>query len=88
MDEIELVWDRVRKTPAFQAGPQIAQMCLEQGLLCSVRRGARCCALCHRLPPPRASSIMRQRSLSEPSSGLELDRVVTTIDRCASSQCM
>jgi 2,2-dialkylglycine decarboxylase (pyruvate) len=36
---IELVWDRVRKTPAFEAGPQIAQMCLEQGLLCSVRRG-------------------------------------------------
>jgi hypothetical protein len=26
MDEIELVWDRVRKTPAFQAGPQNAQV--------------------------------------------------------------
>jgi 2,2-dialkylglycine decarboxylase (pyruvate) len=36
---IELVWDRVRKIPAFEAGPQIAQTCLEQGLLCSVRRG-------------------------------------------------
>jgi 2,2-dialkylglycine decarboxylase (pyruvate) len=36
---IELVWDRERKTPAFEAGPQIAQSCLEQGLLCSVRRG-------------------------------------------------
>jgi 2,2-dialkylglycine decarboxylase (pyruvate) len=36
---IELVWDRMRKTPAFEAGPQIAQTCLEQGLLCSVRRG-------------------------------------------------
>jgi len=36
---IELVWDRERKTPAFEAGPQIAQVCLERGLLCSVRRG-------------------------------------------------
>jgi 2,2-dialkylglycine decarboxylase (pyruvate) len=36
---VELVWDRERKTPAFEAGPQIAQSCLEQGLLCSVRRG-------------------------------------------------
>jgi 2,2-dialkylglycine decarboxylase (pyruvate) len=36
---IELVWDREHKTPAFEAGPQIAQTCLEQGLLCSVRRG-------------------------------------------------
>jgi 4-aminobutyrate aminotransferase-like enzyme len=36
----------------------------------------------------RAKSITRQRSLSEPSSAFELDRVVTTIDRCASSQCM
>jgi 2,2-dialkylglycine decarboxylase (pyruvate) len=36
---IELVWDRERKTPAFEAGPQIAQTCQEQGLFCSVRRG-------------------------------------------------
>lgn len=36
---VELVWDRERKTPAFEAGPRIAQLCLEQGLLCSVRRG-------------------------------------------------
>lgn len=36
---VELVWDRERKTPAFEAGPQIAQRCLEKGLLCSVRRG-------------------------------------------------
>jgi 2,2-dialkylglycine decarboxylase (pyruvate) len=36
---IELVWDRVRKILGFEAGPQIAQTCLEQGLLCSVRRG-------------------------------------------------
>jgi 2,2-dialkylglycine decarboxylase (pyruvate) len=36
---IELVGDRARKTPAYEAGPQIAQRCLEQGLLCSVRRG-------------------------------------------------
>jgi 2,2-dialkylglycine decarboxylase (pyruvate) len=36
---IELVGDRVRKIPGFEAGPHIAQTCLEQGLLCSVRRG-------------------------------------------------
>jgi 2,2-dialkylglycine decarboxylase (pyruvate) len=36
---VELVWDRERKTPAFEAGPQIAQTCQEQGLFCSVRRG-------------------------------------------------
>lgn len=36
---IELVWDRGRKTPAFEAGLQIAQVCLQKGLLCSVRRG-------------------------------------------------
>jgi 2,2-dialkylglycine decarboxylase (pyruvate) len=36
---VELVWDRERKTPAFEAGPRIAQFCLEKGLLCSVRRG-------------------------------------------------
>jgi 2,2-dialkylglycine decarboxylase (pyruvate) len=36
---LELVWDRERKTPAYDAGPQIAQICLQEGLLCSVRRG-------------------------------------------------
>jgi 2,2-dialkylglycine decarboxylase (pyruvate) len=36
---LELVWDRERKTPAYHAGPQIAQICLQEGLLCSVRRG-------------------------------------------------
>jgi 2,2-dialkylglycine decarboxylase (pyruvate) len=36
---IELVWDRGRKTPAVEAGLQIAQVCLQKGLLCSVRRG-------------------------------------------------
>jgi 2,2-dialkylglycine decarboxylase (pyruvate) len=36
---LELVWDRARKTPAVEAGPQIAHTCLERGLLCSVRRG-------------------------------------------------
>lgn len=36
---IELVWDGGRKTPAVEAGPQIARVCLEKGLLCSVRRG-------------------------------------------------
>src|SRR5919108_189760 len=36
---LELVWDRGRKTAAFEAGLQIAQTCLQKGLLCSVRRG-------------------------------------------------
>jgi 2,2-dialkylglycine decarboxylase (pyruvate) len=36
---LELVWDRGRKTAACEAGLQIAQTCLQKGLLCSVRRG-------------------------------------------------
>ena len=65
---IKLVWDRVRRTPAFEAGPQIAQTFPGAGPTVQ-RRGSSVLRFVPPLAPLRASSITRQRSLSEPFSG-------------------
>ncbi|RMF89969.1 MAG: aspartate aminotransferase family protein [Nitrospinota bacterium] len=62
---IELVWDREKKTPAPEAGRQIARHALEHGLLFSLRRGG---SVLRFVPPfttteaqmDQAATILRQ----------------------------